>query len=311
MSDPPSWYDSHVEEAANRFEALSAEDVHAWMIDLLPTAPGALVLDVGAGTGRDAAWLAGRGMDVVATEPSAGMLDFARWAHPSPNIRWLSDSLPSLGRVLRLGLSFDLILLSGVWMFVAPTDRQRAFRKLITLLKPGGRIAITLRMGAPDVARSMHPVTPTEIEAFARGHGAVVERVTHRADIEGREGISWVEMAIRLPDDGTGALPLLRRVILTDDKSSTYKLALLRVLCRIADGSAGYGLDTDDGFVAIPLGLAGLYWIRLFKPLLRADLPQSAYSRPSWARIPRDGGHDFHAKVGTVSTARWAPPVRG
>ena len=37
----------------------------------------------------------------------------------------------------------------------------------------------------------------------------------------------------------SGALPLLRHVILNDAKSSTYKLALLRSLCRIADGSAG------------------------------------------------------------------------
>jgi hypothetical protein len=39
-----------------------------------------------------------------------------------------------------------------------------------------------------------------------------------------------VQLALRLPDDGTGALPLLRHIIFNDDKSSTYKLALLRVL---------------------------------------------------------------------------------
>ena len=32
-----------------------------------------------------------------------------------------------------------------------------------------------------------------------------------------------------------------------------------------------------------------------------------AHSRPSWARIPGDGGHDFHAKVGTVSTEGGRP----
>lgn len=71
------------------------------------------------------------------------------------------------------------------------------------------------------------------------------------------------------------ALPLLRHTILNDDKSSTYKLALLRAVCRIADGAAGYVRDADDGHVAVPLGLVGLYWIRLFKPLLAAGLPQS------------------------------------
>lgn len=50
-------------------------------------------------------------------------------------------------------------------------------------------------------------------------------------------------MALRLPDDGTGALPLLRHVILNDQKSATYKLGLLRALCRAADGAAGPARD--------------------------------------------------------------------
>ena len=34
-----------------------------------------------------------------------------------------------------------------------------------------------------------------------------------------------------------------------------------------------YARDTDDGHVAVPLGLVGLYWVRLFKPLLAARSP--------------------------------------
>jgi SAM-dependent methyltransferase len=275
MSEPPDRYGPRVEEVSARFDALAPDEIHGWLTDLLPNTPGALVMDIGAGTGRDAAWMAGRGLQVVAVEPSAPMLDFARSVHPSPDIRWLSDSLPALAKVMRLGLAFELILLSDVWMFVTPPDRPRAFRKLITLLKPRGRIAFTLRMGPLATDRGMRPVGAAEIEALARAHGALVERVVDTPDLMGREGIRWTNVVVRLPDDGTGALPLLRHIILTDEKSSTYKLALLRVLCRIADGSAGYGRETEDGFVAIPLGLAGLYWIRLFKPLLAAGLPQS------------------------------------
>ena len=54
------------------------------------------------------------------------------------------------------------------------------------------------------------------------------------------------------------ALPLLRLVILHDDKSSTYKLGMLRALCRFADGWAGMARDAEDGHVAIPLGLVTL-----------------------------------------------------
>ena len=85
----------------------------------------------------------------------------------------------------------------------------------------------------------------------------------------------WTQVAVRLPDDGTGALPLLRHIILNDDKSSTYKLALLRVLCRIADACAGLSDHPDDEHVAVPMGLVALTWLRLFKPILEANLPQS------------------------------------
>ena len=46
---------------SRRYESAVAQTVHGWLVDLLPPAP-ALVLDVGAGTGRDAAWLASRGL---------------------------------------------------------------------------------------------------------------------------------------------------------------------------------------------------------------------------------------------------------
>ena len=69
--------------------------------------------------------------------------------------------------------------------------------------------------------------------------------------------------------------PSLRHVILNDEKSSTYKLALLRVLCRIADAAAGLARHRDDDHVAVPMGLVALTWLRLFKPILEADLPQS------------------------------------
>jgi hypothetical protein len=86
-------------------------------------------------------------------------------------------------------------------------------------------------------------------------------------------------MVIRLPDDGTGALPLIRQIILNDSKDSTYKLALLRTLCRIAEGAAGYARSVGDDQTSVPLGLVGLYWLRLYIPLLQQGLPQRANNR--------------------------------
>jgi SAM-dependent methyltransferase len=265
-------YDQHAARLVEQYESLSFQQIHAGLIDMLP-APGATVLDVGAGSGRDAAWLAANGYDVVAVEPSEAMLAHARTLHSSSRIHWLSDNLPDLANVRRLGLSFDFILLSAVWMHIPPTERQRSLRKLATLLAPKGRIAISLRLGAPDTERAMYTVSLSELSSLAQQFGL---RVVHTADSQdklGRSEVSWTNVVLGLPDDGLGALPLLRHLILVDGKSSTYKIALLRVLARIADTAAGLARYEADS-VVVPLGLVSLFWMRMYKPLIDNALPQ-------------------------------------
>jgi protein-L-isoaspartate O-methyltransferase len=271
------YYNDNASQLAATYESLAAARLHAWLKDSLPAAP-ACVLDIGAGSGRDAAWLASLGLDVVAVEPSAAMVREAQRIHRDPAIHWVEgDALPGLERTLRRGQAFDFILMSAVWIHVPPAEQRRAFRKIVSLLKPGGRVAITLRHGPAAPGQVVYDTSAADIEALCREHGAYVER-RHDAvpDLGGRAGVSWTQIIIRLPDDGTGALPLLRQVILNDRKETTYKLALLRVLCRIAEGAAGLARPRGDDQVALPLGLVGLYWLRLFKPLLSAGFPQSA-----------------------------------
>jgi hypothetical protein len=53
-----------------------------------------------------------------------------------------------------------------------------------------------------------------------------------------------------------------------------YELALLRVLARIAEGSLGLTRSVNDDYVAVPFGLVAVFWLRQFKPVLQASLPQ-------------------------------------
>jgi len=121
----------------------------------------------------------------------------------------------------------------------------------------------------------MYEVSVAEIEKLSREQGAFVERSIDAPDQLGRTDVHWTQVIVRVPDDGTGALPLLRSIVINDTKSSTYKLALLKSLSLIAGGAAGYAKDNGDEYVSVPFGLVGLYWIRLFKPLLSNGLPQT------------------------------------
>ena len=107
-------YNHQSEEMAQRYEDLSFEQVHRDILSELPT-KGAMVLDVGAGSGRDAAWFATQEYQVVAVEPSIGMRTQAQKYHAESAIHWLDDALPSLSKTHQLGLNYDFILLSAVW----------------------------------------------------------------------------------------------------------------------------------------------------------------------------------------------------
>ena len=274
IRDVVASYNAKAPTLVRDYEDLLFEEVHAPVLDLLPD-PGAHILDMGAGSGRDAAWFAANGYNVLAAEPSAEMRNLGKALHPSPNIRWLDDALPAQEKVLRTKLTFDLIWLSAVWMHVPPSARARAFRKLVSVMSPGGSMMLTLRQGPPPADRPMEPATAADVEVLARRHGLQTVRSERIPDILGRNGIAWEVVWLRLPDDGTGALPLLRHVVLNDRKSSTYKLALLRTVIRVADGAGGLARPgRDERFVDLPLGLVALFWVRSFQPLIAKNLPQ-------------------------------------
>jgi protein-L-isoaspartate O-methyltransferase len=52
------WYGAYADAVVPQYEAADPATLHAWFQDLLPIHPAA-VLNIGAGSGRDAAWLAG------------------------------------------------------------------------------------------------------------------------------------------------------------------------------------------------------------------------------------------------------------
>jgi len=270
-------YNENAERFVSQYESLTFEDVHGTCLEWIPR-PGSNVLDIGAGSGRDAAWFAKRGDNVVAVEPSDEMRRRACSLHHANNIRWLSDSLPDLSHVYRLGLTYDLIILSAVWMHVPSSHRERSLRKLTALLAPNGRIVLSLRLGVPDIVREMHAVSLSEIVSMSRQFGLRVLHSDESEDRLGRSDVRWCSVVLGLPDDGLGTLPLLRSLVLRDEKSSTYKIALLRILARIADVAGGAARHESE-FVTVPLGLVALFWLRMYKPLVENGLPQMPRSR--------------------------------
>lgn len=177
-------YDRDPEGYFARYQSTSFESVHAGWLQHLPEAPGT-ALDVGAGSGRDAAALAARGWNVVAVEPSDALRQRARAGHPSPRLRWLADHLPQLNEVRRSGRSFDLVLVVGVWMHLRQDEARPSMRTLRGLLRPGGLLVVSVK-DEPDPKRQQRYVSTEELERLGRDFALRVRPMPPSADAFGR-----------------------------------------------------------------------------------------------------------------------------
>lgn len=158
---PWASYDSESNKYFDEYSKLHFSDVHRQFVKFLPNHSEAKLLDIGCGSGRDALSLARRGYQVTAVDPSNKMLELAGFKNNHKNIIWVNDSLPDLLSIADIG--YDFALISAVWMHIPPNERVKSLERLSDLLKIGGRLAITLRIGAPDPNRIMYPVSAEEL----------------------------------------------------------------------------------------------------------------------------------------------------
>ncbi|MDX1587800.1 MAG: methyltransferase domain-containing protein [Oleiphilaceae bacterium] len=192
-------YTQHARRFFDQYQTLGFEDVHAEWLQHLPDHPG-FILDVGAGSGRDAAAMASRGWDVLAVEPAKGLRELGEQATQGTRVQWLDDQLPELDKVRSQATRFNLILVSAVWMHLPPSDREKAFRTLTELLTPGGILVVTLRHGPDDGERIFYEVDRQELEAWARSHALVGLEAGRDEDKLGRSDVWWETVVFQLKE---------------------------------------------------------------------------------------------------------------
>ena len=188
-------YADEAEALAKQYESISFAEVHRQVIHLIPTAPSRL-LDIGAGTGRDAAAFAAMGHSVMAVEPTAELRLRAVALHPSPQIQWLDDSLPDLVHLHEHGEIFDVAMLTAVWMHLDEQQRQRGMPWVAGLVRAGGVMILSLRHGPVPLGRRMFEVTADETISLAQAHDLGVKlRYDHQEAVLGSPGITWTRLA--------------------------------------------------------------------------------------------------------------------
>lgn len=196
MNKGIEFYDSHAATLADSYEAISFEDAYPFLVPVFTGDP-LTVLDIGSGTGRDAAWLAQHGHNVFAAEPSASMRKIATAIHSDKTIEWIDARLPALEDKRLTSNRFDIILVNAVWMHIPPEQRTASLTRIGKLLVENGRVFISLRIGPQDKDRGMHEVSAAEFENTALQAGFNIFDLGEFADLLGRPNISWKMYELR------------------------------------------------------------------------------------------------------------------
>ncbi|GIG23351.1 SAM-dependent methyltransferase [Cellulomonas chitinilytica] len=164
------WWDANAEEYLDEHGTFLGPDDFCWCPEgvreadahLLGDLAGARVLEIGAGAAQCSRWLVGQGVDVVATDVSAGMLLAGRRYDEQTGARTplvLADA-----RALPFAdASFDVAFTAfGAIPFVPDADRVHT--EVARVLRPGGRWVLSVthpvRWAFPDDP-SEHGLTAT------------------------------------------------------------------------------------------------------------------------------------------------------
>ncbi|MYW05392.1 class I SAM-dependent methyltransferase [Streptomyces sp. SID3343] len=191
-------YGEAAEALAEQYEGVTFADVHRDVLHLFPDAPSRVV-DLGAGSGRDAAALAALGHRVVAVEPTDELRRLGERIHAGAGVEWVDDSLPELAGVQG---PFDVVLLTAVWMHLDEAERLAGMRRILTLSAPGARVVMTLRHGPVPEGRRMWDVSAPETVELADRFGFRPLYVGARTDLHARSGVRWTMVVL---EDGRAA----------------------------------------------------------------------------------------------------------
>ncbi len=133
-----NYYRKNSQQLAEQYNSVSFESIHKNWLKYLPKRES-IVIDIGAGSGRDAVWLSEQGYKVVAVEPVVEFYtQFLNVYSENPaleNINWIVDQLPELKKLDDYNNKASLILLSAVWMHLTSLERLQSFKAFSKLNK--------------------------------------------------------------------------------------------------------------------------------------------------------------------------------
>ena len=275
------WYDRNAEEVAQRYESVPGgiSDFFRFIF-----VPGDSVLEIGAGSGRDAARLLELGVHVHAVEPSAGLRHRAAVLHPELSGRLFEGELPANLPPPVAG-PYDGVVLSAVIMHIPDSEFFDAALAVRERLKDGGKLVLSTPLKRGDTlagsdrdesGRLMILRPAAEVRLLFERLGFILESEWTSADAAGRSDVLWVTMHFQYSRSTARPIDRIESILNADKKVATYKLALIRALCDMALTAHARARWEPDGRVSIPIMDLAERWVLFYWPLVdsREFIPQ-------------------------------------
>lgn len=197
-----SYYEKHSLELTERYENADVDDLHK---RLLKTFTGcSSILDIGCGSGREAAFLVRNGFDVLCVDGSAEMVKHAEQAHPELKgkieQRIMPEDFPA-------DTAFDGVCAVAFFMHLTLNDLKKVLEKIFLVLKPMGRLFFSVPLSRPHLQKSgTDPsgryfliLSRHKWEKTVADSGFIILETFTNRDGLGRKNITWFTCTAQKP----------------------------------------------------------------------------------------------------------------
>lgn len=190
-----AYYEAQWKDLVKRYESADVSGLQSLLASSFPS--GSRLLELGCGSGRDAAFMVSRGFDVTASDAVQEMIDAAADCHKALSGRLCRICLPG-DLTSSLG-PFDGVYSVATLMHLTRPAIHEVFSRLSLVIVPGGRLFFSVPLQRDDVREDSFDAggrwfTSLSRSAWAdicRHAGFEIIKTTTSSDGLGRESFAW------------------------------------------------------------------------------------------------------------------------
>jgi cyclopropane fatty-acyl-phospholipid synthase-like methyltransferase len=195
-----SYYEENARQLSERYESANVDHIHSLLLDTFPNTSH--LLEIGCGSGRDAAFMIKNGYSILATDGSEEMIETAKQYHPELNnvlhVMHIPDDLsfePS---------SFDGIYSIATLMHLEKNEIEPTIEKISTIMKKGTNFLFSVSIQRDDInsdgkdtmGRHFTTMLETEWIEYCEKYGMHLKYSKVTGDGLDRDGIVWLSCVV-------------------------------------------------------------------------------------------------------------------